>query len=286
MPAASSPAPPAPPRSALPRPRSKTLHAGDLWDVAAQDGAAAVSDTFQWNLQAADGVVWRAMWRTHGRVFVMGAPRGWPGRLAAAAVLWPRGGQAMSAHLPPRPCPCPHAAGLVKLAHDTVMFLGPLLLELLLRHLQARGSGAAGAVSAMAHRRSRLCCWDHAGRGAASLHGARPPARRLCRAPPCSLGRPGAGQRPCGGQRGGDPDRQRVLPHPLPRLPASQGVYVCVCGGGGGSECGRLKRAACVRVCVLCVCVGGGGGGVGWGGRLGVLVLSQCPCPCPRQSWY
>ena len=42
-------------------------------------------------------------------------------------------------------CPCfPFslaAAGTVKLAHDAVMFLGPFLLEQLLRHLQARGSG-------------------------------------------------------------------------------------------------------------------------------------------------
>lgn len=40
-------------------------------------------------------------------------------------------------------CNCPLlAAGLVKLAHDCIMFAGPFLLELLLKHLQAGGSGA------------------------------------------------------------------------------------------------------------------------------------------------
>lgn len=33
-----------------------------------------MSDAFQWSLSSADGVVWRAMWRTHGRTFILGAP--------------------------------------------------------------------------------------------------------------------------------------------------------------------------------------------------------------------
>jgi hypothetical protein len=48
----------------------------------------------------AQGVIWRAMWRAHGRSFLV--------------------------------------SGLVKLAHDVVMFAGPVLLELLLKHVQAR----------------------------------------------------------------------------------------------------------------------------------------------------
>ena len=41
------------------------------------------------------------------------------------------------------PCPPPFrtAAGVVKLLHDCVMFLGPFILELLLKHLQTDGSG-------------------------------------------------------------------------------------------------------------------------------------------------
>lgn len=37
--------------------------------------------------------------------------------------------------------PSSPAAGAVKLAHDVVMFLGPFLLEQLLRHLQTQGPG-------------------------------------------------------------------------------------------------------------------------------------------------
>ncbi|PRW33949.1 ABC transporter isoform A [Chlorella sorokiniana] len=84
----------------------KTLVHDDLWDVAVEDAARTVSDGFQWNLSSAQGVVWLSMWRTHGRTFI--------------------------------------AAGAVKLVHDVVMFLGPFLLEQLLRHLQARGPALAG----------------------------------------------------------------------------------------------------------------------------------------------
>ncbi|KAI3434886.1 hypothetical protein D9Q98_002940 [Chlorella vulgaris] len=84
----------------------KTLDQADLWDVAAADAAQPVSDSFSWHLAGAEGVLWRAMWRTHGRKFV--------------------------------------TAGLVKLAHDCIMFAGPFLLELLLKHLQAGGSAWVG----------------------------------------------------------------------------------------------------------------------------------------------
>lgn len=69
------------------------------------------------------------------------------------------------------PCALPAtapAAGVWKLVHDTVMFLGPFLLELLLKHLQAHGSGAsthalrcrsrAEAASGAANRRHGRCC--------------------------------------------------------------------------------------------------------------------------------
>lgn len=45
------------------------------------------------------GVIWRAMWRTHSRSFLV--------------------------------------SGAIKLVHDVVMFAGPVLLELLLKHVQA-----------------------------------------------------------------------------------------------------------------------------------------------------
>ncbi|PSC76242.1 multidrug resistance-associated 1 isoform X1 [Micractinium conductrix] len=113
----------------------KTLQPEDLWDVAASDGAAAVADTFQFNLSSAQAVIWRAMWRTHGRAFIY--------------------------------------AGVVKLLHDCVMFLGPFILELLLKHLQTDGSawvglGLASALAAFSvvetltvnvyfHRLFRIC---------------------------------------------------------------------------------------------------------------------------------
>ncbi|EFN56982.1 hypothetical protein CHLNCDRAFT_143584 [Chlorella variabilis] len=92
----------------------KTLNQQDLWDVAPCDAAHPVADSFLWHLSAAEGVVWRAMWRAHGRKFII--------------------------------------AGVVKLAHDCVMFLGPFLLEVLLKHLQAGGSAwvGLGLASALA----------------------------------------------------------------------------------------------------------------------------------------
>ncbi|PRW61038.1 multidrug resistance-associated 1 isoform X8 [Chlorella sorokiniana] len=80
----------------------KALDADDLWDVAERDKAADVSKAFQRHLEAAEGVVWRAMWRAHGRVFMM--------------------------------------AGVLKLVHDCVMMLSPFILEQLLKELQGEGS--------------------------------------------------------------------------------------------------------------------------------------------------
>jgi hypothetical protein len=85
----------------------KSLLAGDLWDVAEEDAAGAVSAAFHRHLAAAAdeagapaGAVWRAMWRAHRRRFLL--------------------------------------AGAVKFVHDVVMLGGPLLLEVLLKHVQAR----------------------------------------------------------------------------------------------------------------------------------------------------
>lgn len=88
----------------------KTLNFDDLWDVAVEDGAASVSDAFQWNLAGADGVVWRAMWRTHGRTFVLGergaAGAGCPApRPRAVGVALPR------AAMRPRSAVLPAACG-------------------------------------------------------------------------------------------------------------------------------------------------------------------------------
>ena len=88
----------------------KNLQHDDLWDVAVQDEAVTVTAAFQRNLdatidefEAPRGRVARTMWKTHRRVFIF--------------------------------------AGVVKLMHDAVMFLGPFLLEVLLIHV-ANGGGA------------------------------------------------------------------------------------------------------------------------------------------------
>lgn len=53
-------------------------------------------------VSAPQGVVWKAMWRRHGKVFLI--------------------------------------AGFIKLVHDCVMFLGPYVLEQLLKYLENGGS--------------------------------------------------------------------------------------------------------------------------------------------------
>lgn len=85
----------------------------DLWDVAAEDEASRVSAAFQrrlWatreDVAAPQGRVGLAMWRAHGRNFII--------------------------------------AGIWKLFHDAVMFTGPFLLEVLLKHVQAGGGGGKG----------------------------------------------------------------------------------------------------------------------------------------------
>jgi len=53
-------------------------------------------------MTAPQGTVWKAMWRQHGRVFML--------------------------------------AGFIKLVHDCVMFLGPFVLEQLLIYLEKGGT--------------------------------------------------------------------------------------------------------------------------------------------------
>ncbi|GAB4815546.1 hypothetical protein N2152v2_002592 [Parachlorella kessleri] len=86
--------------------REDEAHSEDLWDVAREDDAHSVAEAFMWHLRstvdgerAPQGVIWKAMWHAHRRGFVI--------------------------------------SGVIKLVHDVVMFAGPVLLELLLKHVQA-----------------------------------------------------------------------------------------------------------------------------------------------------
>lgn len=100
----------------------KALEQHDLWHVAKEDEAALVSEKFMARLTSSkdslglsEGRVGRAMWRAHGKIFVL--------------------------------------AGMIKLFHDITMFLGPFILEVLLKHIQNKGSrwvgiGLAGALTA------------------------------------------------------------------------------------------------------------------------------------------
>jgi len=96
----------------------KSLEHDDLWDIAPGDEASRVSALFQDQLQATkddfddlngaskQGRVGKAMWKMHSRRFVL--------------------------------------AGIVKLVHDAIMFTGPFLLEVLLKHVQSGGGGWIG----------------------------------------------------------------------------------------------------------------------------------------------
>ena len=93
----------------------KPLEADDLWEVATRDAAGAVSRRFQECLLKSTGTVDKnvtplekvepvasvasALWKSHFRSFCI--------------------------------------AGLIKLVHDAVMFLGPVILEILLKHLKS-----------------------------------------------------------------------------------------------------------------------------------------------------
>ncbi|KAH7620070.1 putative ABC transporter C family member 10 [Nannochloris sp. 'desiccata'] len=96
----------------------KSLEHDDLWDIAPGDEASRVSALFQNQLQATEddfddfngapkqGRVGKAMWKMHRRRFIL--------------------------------------AGVVKLIHDAIMFTGPFLLEVLLKHVQSGGGGWTG----------------------------------------------------------------------------------------------------------------------------------------------
>lgn len=121
------------------------------------------------------GVVWRAMWRAHGRKFMLGAPccchtnylsevdRPWLATCATAAgtcmhapdvvalaagVKWRpllliSEAPWLSSSPPRRPSA---AAGALKLVHDCVMMLSPFILEQLLKELQGGGSRELSAA--------------------------------------------------------------------------------------------------------------------------------------------
>jgi ATP-binding cassette subfamily C (CFTR/MRP) protein 1 len=98
---------------------SKALEMEDLWDTAVVDEVESVSERFQRNLDATadsmespQGVVGQALWRTHRTLFLR--------------------------------------AGVIKFFHDCTLFLGPFLLEVLLKHIQAGGSRVVGALLALA----------------------------------------------------------------------------------------------------------------------------------------
>jgi ATP-binding cassette subfamily C (CFTR/MRP) protein 1 len=96
----------------------KSLEHDDLWDVAPEDEASRVSTLFQDQLEATkrdnfddfeahpQGRVGKAMWKMHRRRFIF--------------------------------------AGIVKFVHDAIMFTGPFLLEVLLKHVQNGGGGWVG----------------------------------------------------------------------------------------------------------------------------------------------
>ncbi|KAI8472507.1 MAG: hypothetical protein J3K34DRAFT_208343 [Monoraphidium minutum] len=85
----------------------KHLEMGDLWDTAVKDEPDAVWGEFRRQLAATakpdapNGVLWRALWKSHGRVFVV--------------------------------------SGALKVFHDGVMFLQPFILEQLLNTLAGDG---------------------------------------------------------------------------------------------------------------------------------------------------
>jgi ABC-type multidrug transport system fused ATPase/permease subunit len=100
----------------------KALEQHDLWHIAKGDEAALVSEKFMARLTStkdsldiSEGRVGLAMWRAHAKIFVL--------------------------------------AGMIKLFHDITMFLGPFILEVLLKHIQNKGSrwvgiGLASALTA------------------------------------------------------------------------------------------------------------------------------------------
>jgi ATP-binding cassette, subfamily C (CFTR/MRP), member 1 len=90
---------------------NRTLEQEDLWDVSNIDSAAAVSETFQWQLNSASGNLSKAIIATHKRLFIL--------------------------------------AGVIKLMHDIVMFTSPLILEQVLNHLQHQEDGGRSGWTGM-----------------------------------------------------------------------------------------------------------------------------------------
>ncbi|KAF5828549.1 hypothetical protein DUNSADRAFT_17458 [Dunaliella salina] len=97
----------------------KHLEHDDLWDLSVRDQAGPVFKDFAAKLKstvdpikAPQGTVWRAIWRTHGKVFV-----------------W---------------------VGVLKLVHDLIMFLPSYILERLLHHMAMGGSREISLALALA----------------------------------------------------------------------------------------------------------------------------------------
>lgn len=105
--------------------QEKALEQHDLWDTATQDDVFKVSKSFKSNVestvdsvQAPEGKIGWAMWKAHKKKFLI--------------------------------------AGGIKFSHDCIMFLGPFILEVLLKHIQAGGSSWVGILLALALTASNI----------------------------------------------------------------------------------------------------------------------------------
>ena len=99
--------------------QDKALEQHDLWDTAAEDNVFKVSESFDRTLQSTadsiaspEGRIGQAMWKAHRKMFLL--------------------------------------AGLIKFFHDCIMFAGPFILEVLLKHIQQEGSRWIGILLALA----------------------------------------------------------------------------------------------------------------------------------------
>lgn len=99
--------------------QEKALEQHDLWDTASRDNVAENSTSFQHYIEsttdsvhAPEGRVGKAMWKAHKKRFLL--------------------------------------AGGIKFVHDCIMFLGPFILEILLKHIQGGGSSWIGILLGLA----------------------------------------------------------------------------------------------------------------------------------------
>ena len=99
--------------------QEKALEQHDLWDTASRDDVVEISNSFRQyvgstvdSVHAPEGRMGLAMWKAHRKKFLI--------------------------------------AGGLKFVHDCIMFLGPFILEVLLKHIQAGGSSLIGILLALA----------------------------------------------------------------------------------------------------------------------------------------